>query len=221
MHKRRDERIAGEELLVYWVMAGVFGIATTMFLWANMRRRKEKLLSTSHILVSFVTTISYLVMALELATVLSASGEPVYWSRWLFYIASCTLLTVDVGVIMGKKEAIDLFQIAVLTGLVMFCGFLASFVVTVERWLFFLLSSGAYVGMLYALGRDPRRESDSQRGIFLFIAVFWSLFPLVFVLAPTGIAMVTTFFESVLYAVLDIITKIVFGIWITLRTERQ
>lgn len=211
--------MVGEELIVYWVMAGVFGFATILFLLASVREKKEKWLSTSHILVSFVTTISYLVMALELATVLSTVGEPIYWSRWLFYIGSCTLLTVDVGVILGKKKAVDLFQIAVLTGLVMFCGFLASFVTTVYRWLFFTLSSGAYIGMLYTLFNDPKRKNDSKKRMMLFITVFWSSFPLVFALAPTGLGIITPFQESILYAVLDIITKIVFGIWVTLGKE--
>jgi sensory rhodopsin len=48
-----------------------------------------------------------------------------------------------------------------------------------------------------------------------FVMVTWSLFPVVWVLAPTGLGVFTTFVEAILYLALDFITKIAFGLYIS------
>ncbi|UCH32841.1 MAG: bacteriorhodopsin, partial [Candidatus Bathyarchaeota archaeon] len=42
-------------------------------------------------------------------------------------------------------------------------------------------------------------------------------FPVVWVLAPTGLGVFTTFVEAILYLALDFITKIAFGLYISSR----
>ncbi len=212
--------MAGEELIVYWIMAAIFGIFTLLFVLLSRRSRTTELLSEIDVFVAFITTISYTIMALGIATVTSVFGEPVYWSRWLFYMASCSMLTVSVAIILGKTRQIDLFKIPVLTALVMFCGFLASFIVGIERWWFFAFSSIAYIGLIITLFHRVQ-YNGINRQIMWFIIIFWSLFPLVFILAPTGFGFITTFTEAVLYAALDVITKIVYGLIILFRAKTE
>lgn len=160
-------------------------------------------------------------MALAIATTSSPYGGVIYWSRWLFYIASCSILTLNIAVIFGKKDIIDLFEISMLTSLVMFCGFLASYIVGFEKWLFFGFSSGAYIGLLFILFRNSDfRKNALRKLIFLWVAIFWSIFPLVWILAPTGFGLISTFAESLSYLILDIITKIIFGVLIVKNNAR-
>jgi sensory rhodopsin len=98
----------------------------------------------------------------------------------------------------------------------MFCGFLASLVITVDRWWFFALSTGAYIGMLYTLFGQSVSNKNSARLVW-FVTVTWSLFPVVWVLAPTGFGVFTTIVEAVLYLALDFVTKIAFGYYVTVR----
>jgi bacteriorhodopsin len=94
----------------------------------------------------------------------------------------------------------------------MLTGFLASYITTINRWWYFGLSSVAYLGLMYVLFHDSNKQGSMK--VMWFVITFWSLFPLVFVLAPTGFGIIPTFIEAILYAILDIITKIIFGLWI-------
>jgi sensory rhodopsin len=210
--------LAGEELLVFWIMAAIFGIATLMFTFLSFRSGANEFLSFVDILVAFITTISYVLMALGFLVVTSSVGEPVYWSRWLFYMASCSLLTVSVAVVIRQTQPVALAKISILTMLVMFCGFLAAFITGIERWWFFAFSSIAYIGLLITLFKGvPREGMNSQ--LMWFIIIFWSLFPLVFVLAPTGVGFIPTFYAVLCYAVLDVISKIIYGLIILFRVK--
>jgi sensory rhodopsin len=214
--KVRRDAMPGEEILVFWIGTAVFGIATVMFRLLRPRRAREEFLFGSHVFVSFITTVTYVTMALALGTVIAANGEPIYWTRWLFYIGSCSILTLDVALIAGKTSA-EKAEIGLFTGLVMFCGFLASILIGPERWWFFGLSSAAYIGLLYTLFAGLSRAKPGTNMIVWFVLVFWSLFPVVWVLAPTGFGLIGPFVVAILYGLLDIITKIIFGIWIIYR----
>jgi len=149
----------------------------------------------------------------------SIFGEPIYWSRWLFYMASCSLLTVSVAVVLRHTQPVALAKIPILTMLVMFCGFIAAFITGIERWWFFAFSSIAYIALLITLFKGvPREGMNSQ--LMWFIIIFWSLFPLVFLLAPTGFGLITTFIAAILYAALDVITKLIYGLIILFRVKK-
>jgi sensory rhodopsin len=153
-------------------------------------------------------------MALALGTAIAENGQPIYWTRWLFYIASCSILTLDIASI-ARKPAAEKVEVALFTGLTMFCGFLASMIVTADRWWFFALSSAAYISMLYTLFRRSGDARVNVTFIMWFVMVTWSLFPVVWVLAPTGLGVFTTLVEAILYFVLDCTTKIAFGLYIS------
>jgi sensory rhodopsin len=205
-----------EESIVFWSGALIFGISSLMFTILENRNNSRKNMFNSHVFVSFITTISYCIMALGLATVTTEGGGLIYWTRWLFYAGSCSLLTLDVTTIARKpneKKA----EVAIFTFLTMFCGYLASIILTVDRWLFFVLSTAAYIGMLYTLFNKANEESSKISSIMWFVLITWSLFPLVWVLAPTGFGIIAVDITAILYLALDIVTKIIFGIYVSTR----
>ncbi len=208
----------GEEVFVFWAGAGIFGLASLMFAGLGKRRKSGEQIFESNIFVSFITTISYVVMALALATTIAENGQPVYWTRWLFYVASCSILTLDIAFI-ARKPHCKKIEVALFTGLVMFCGFLASIIVSVDRWWFFGLSTAAYLGMLYTLFKGSGEDRGKVTSIMWFVLVAWSIFPVVWVLAPTGFGVLTTVTEAILYLALDFITKIAFGLYISNREK--
>ncbi|UCH32397.1 MAG: bacteriorhodopsin [Candidatus Bathyarchaeota archaeon] len=53
--------------------------------------------------------------------------------------------------------------------------------------------------------------------IMWFVLVTWSIFPLVWVLAPTGFGIIAVDIGALLYLALDIVTKIIFGIYVSTR----
>jgi len=202
-----------DEIFVYWVGVIIFGFSSLMFTVLEKRKQDSKLVFESNIFVSFITTISYVVLALALGTVIAENGQPVYWTRWLFYIASCSILTLDIAS-RSRKPNSKKAEIAVFTGLTMFCGFLASIIVIVDRWWFFALSTTAYLGMLFTLFSRSGDEKLNLSKVMWFVMITWSLFPIVWVLAPTGLGIIKIQVEAVLYLTLDFITKIAFGLYL-------
>jgi sensory rhodopsin len=205
-----------EESIVFWIGALIFGFSSLMFAVLENRSSSRQFLFSSNVFVSFFTTISYVVMALALATVSAENGQPVYWTRWLFYIGSCSILTLDMATI-AEKPNVKKAEISLFTALTMFCGFLASVISSVDRWWFFGLSTAAYIGMLFTLFKPTRDGGSSGSSVMWFVIVTWSLFPLVWVLAPTGFGVIAIDLEAILYLALDIVTKIAFGIYISSR----
>ena len=81
--------------LIYWTGAAIFGFATLFFSYLEGRTSGPILGFHSNTLVCFITAVSYVVMALALGTVQANNGQPIYWTRWLFFIASCSILTLE------------------------------------------------------------------------------------------------------------------------------
>jgi sensory rhodopsin len=211
--------MAGEETTIFWAGAVIFLLATLLFVFLEGGVKSRKWAFQDETFVFFITVVSYVVMAMGLAVGTSADGQPVYWSRWLFYIASCPILATVVARIAGKSVA-EIIEVGLLTGLVMFLGFLASIVAGPEKWIFFGLSTMAYIGMLALLLRWNSPEYLSFRvPVMGFILIFWSLFPVVWVLAPTGFGLISPPVVAILYGVLDLITKIGFGLYVVYRIK--
>lgn len=159
-------------------------------------------------LVSFITLISYVLMWQGDLTVVSRSGQAIYWTRWLFYGASCTLLMVEIARVKGI-EGSGLVQLLYLTAIVMFAGFLAARDVTAVRWVHFVISSVAYILLVARLLSD---RASKSRWVNSYIFFGWTVFPIVFLLAPTGLGLIGAAVANLLYLVLDLYTKIVFNI---------
>jgi len=193
------------EVLVFQAGAAIFALASVYFLFLG----KGKPSFSTEFFISFITTTSYVLMSQSIATTTSLKGEPIYWSRWLFYMIACSLLMYDTSKVLNISER-DYPKMALLTWLTMFNGFLASYVTTPSRWLFYILSSAAYIGLLYIVTQGE--DNPDFMSLKPFVLVGWTLFPLVFLLAPTGIGLLDTTISEAGYLVLDVATKIIFGI---------
>jgi sensory rhodopsin len=91
----------------------------------------------------------------------------------------------------------------------MFTGFLAARDLSVIRWVYFAISSVAYVLLV---GAVLSAETAGPQWVRSTIFFGWSVFPIVFALAPTGLGLIGAAVANLLYLALDVYTKIVFNI---------
>jgi len=178
----------------------VFSVAAGYFLFA-----KDREFNTSF-LVSFITIISYILMLEGSLAASGAGGEAVYPTRWLFYGLSCTLLMYEIARYLGKSVYETTFLLY-LTAIVMFTGAAASYY---DGWYmlgFFVLSSIAYVRLIYPLLAS---NSSGRATLTKYILLGWTGFPVVFLLAPDGYGIISAVTAAVLYLGLDIFTKVLF-----------
>lgn len=199
-------------MLTYVFLAGllIFTVSSAYFYFTG--RRKSGL--NTAFLVSFVTLTSYVLMWQGNLTVTTEAGQPIFWTRWLFYGLSCTLLMYEIGQLKGI-EGERLVQLLYLTAIVMLTGFLAARDLTAVRWVHVGISSVAYallVSQLLAV------KSAGTGWVSSYIFFGWTLFPIVFLLAPTGVGLIGAAVANVLYLALDIYTKIVFNFQMDARS---
>jgi sensory rhodopsin len=108
-------------------------------------------------------------------------------------------------------------EIIVFNTIVMITGLLASITQFPVKWFFFALSSLAYIYVLFLIGKNR----SEQKFIFAFVVVFWSGFPLVWLLSPAAFMFLNSFWTALIYLILDFITKIYFGVHTTLKFAQE
>lgn len=182
----------------------IFAVSSGYFYFAG--KNKDGL--NSAFLVSFITLISYVLMWQGNLTVVTAAGQPILWTRWLFYGLSCTLLMYEIAQ-LKQIQGEGLVQLLYLTAIVMLAGMLAARDLTAVKWIHFVISSVAYVLLISKILSVQTAESQWVRNYIFF---GWTVFPIVFFLAPTGVGLFGAAAANLLYLLLDIFTKIVFNI---------
>jgi len=180
-----------------------------------LKAKDQKGLNTAF-LVSFITLISYALMWQGSLTVVTEGGEPIYWTRWIFYALSCTLLMLEIARVKGIQGG-KLVESVYLTAIVMLTGFLAARDLSAFRWIYLMISTIAYGLLLLKVLPGKTPESNWVKRYIFF---GWTVFPIVFVFAPTGFGLIGAVAANLLYLGLDLYTKIVFNLQLA-RSDRK
>ena len=191
--------------IIFIAGMAVFAISSIYFFFT---RRKHGGMNTAF-LVSFVTLVSYTLMWDGAFTEASSSGQPIFWTRWLFYALSCSLLMLEIAKAKGISAPGKIAELIFLNVFVMGTGTLAAVSLGLTRWIFFVLSSIAYIVQIIPLLKTRKEDAN---WINTTILMGWTGFPLVFLLAPTGLGLFSSALAMGLYLALDIYTKIIFNI---------
>lgn len=183
-------------------MAGiaVFVLSSLYFL-----STQKKPFNTAFI-VSFVTIVSYMIMFEGRFANVSTATVPIFWTRWVFYAISCTLLTFEMSRILGieQKKMVNLLY---LTGAVMLIGALASYYTGAYMIGFYVVSTFAYVLLLAGFLKSP---SEHRGAVSKYLFFGWTGFAVIFLLSPEGFALIDNTIAAGIFLLLDIFTKIVF-----------
>jgi len=185
---------------IFAVGSALFAVTAIYFFWAYKKP------FNSAFLVSFITIISYILMLEGSLVSVGAGGGEVYATRWLFYGLSCSLLMYEIARFLKKSQSETVF-LMVLTVLVMGIGAASAYFQGWYKIGFFVLSSLAYIILIYPLltSVSPHRSAVAK-----YLLLGWTGFPLAFLLAPDGFGIITAVTAAILYLLLDIFTKMIF-----------
>ena len=159
-------------------------------------------------LVSLVTIASYIVMLEGSFVVGSAEAETVFYTRWLFYALSCSLLMYEIGRSL-KFSKDEIATVVYLINFVMITGALAAVFTEGYMLAMFVVSSLGYSALVYKL---VKAKSKNLNFVLRYIIFGWTVFPLVFFFAPEGYGLISATTAAGAYLLLDIFTKIIFYI---------
>nr|MBD3197677.1 schizorhodopsin [Candidatus Lokiarchaeota archaeon]MBD3202071.1 hypothetical protein [Candidatus Lokiarchaeota archaeon] len=191
------------EEIIFFVGIVIFSVTSLSFL---ILKRNNPKVASLNMIVNFVTIGSYILMASGLAVLPATNGELIYWSRWAFYAVSCSFLMVEISIIL-KFDKWTKLEIIIFNSIVMITGLFASVTNDLIKWLFFSLSTAAYV---YVLTQIFRNRSEN-RFVEAFVLIFWTGFPIVWLFSPAGFMVLDAFWSALIYLLLDLITKVYFG----------
>lgn len=190
---------------LFLIGAGIFALSSTYFLLRDYKTDAHSTNFRAAFFVSAITLISYLMMWSG-SWLVEVMGEIVYYTRWLGYALSCSLLMFSIGK-MTDRTPMQIANMMGLTVLVMVTGALAAiFSGSALFWVFFVVSSLFYVPLVVPL----LWGEETNRIVRAFVLIGWNLFPVVFLLSAAGWGIISTGVATGMYLLLDVFTKILF-----------
>jgi len=133
------------EEIIFYIGIGLFSFTSLVFF---VLKKKNPKVASFNMIVNFITVASYILMASGIGAIPASNGDLIYWTRWAFYIVSCSFLMYEISVILGLDKTSTL-EIIVFNSMVMITGLFASISEIPLKWFFFTLSSIAYIYVLF------------------------------------------------------------------------
>lgn len=208
-----------------WLMVAFIGMVIGVIILGiraiSHRHREGMEFSMVSFFVCLWAACMYLSMALGHTEAL-IGGQEIYWERYLDWIVTTPLLLLDLGVLAGARPNLigavigtDIFMIVT--------GIFASLTIPPENYIWYLISCGAFLFLLWALfgeySATANRRDEKVRSLFStlrnFLVVLWVCYPIVWILGAQGIEIISTAWETFFYMVLDLTAKVVFGLILT------
>jgi sensory rhodopsin len=194
-------------------------VGTLLFAWAGVNAsRAEGRYYLTLVGIGGIAAVAYGLMALGIGWY-TVGERTVFIPRYVDWILTTPLIVLFLGLLAGIDRRTFAAAIGLNT-LVMVAGFVAATLPGIERFALFGVGSVAFVGLVYYLfGPMTRRAGTKSEGIeklYLRLrnltAVLWSIYPLIWVLGPPGLNLLTTTIDIALITYLDLVTKVGFGL---------
>ncbi len=181
-----------------------------------------------HAAVPFIAATAYLAMAFGIGTLVNADGSATYLARYADWTVTTPILLSSLVLLAlherGKTGEVGGFltAIIVLDVLMIVTGLISSLAqVPLVKWVWYIWSCVAFVGVLYLLW-GPLRAAAVERGGALataygknvtFLTVIWFLYPIVFLAGPEGLKIITDPTSVGAILVMDVIAKVVYAFY--------
>jgi bacteriorhodopsin len=188
-----------------------------------------------HATVPFIAATAYLAMAFGIGTLLKADGTATYFARYADWTVTTPILLSSLVLLAfherGKTGEVGgyLTSIIVLDVLMILTGLISSLAeVPIMKWVWYLWSCAAFLGVLYLLW-GPLRAMALARGSALgaaygknvtFLTVIWFLYPIVFLIGPEGLKIITDPASVWAILVMDIIAKVAYAFYAASNLEK-
>jgi len=172
-----------------------------------------------------ISTFAYYAMLSGQGWLITPNCRQLFYVRYLEWFFSTPLILLDLGMIAGA----DVGLLAAILGaqmLLVFGGFMASISSGHIKWLWFVLSLMVFAAVLFVMIRGFRKLIERSHPAIVEVyskcswlsAITWSLYPVVFIFS-VGTGDWSPNFEIMIYGVLDILSKSVFGFVLLLSHE--
>ncbi|MBD2104538.1 bacteriorhodopsin [Leptolyngbya sp. FACHB-261] len=206
----------------FWLWIGVIGMASgSIFFGVGAHNAKKESWRAIFILNFFITAIAsalYLAMALGQG-VNVIQDRTTYWVRYVTWFLSTPLLLLDLAY-LGRTSVPLVGSLLGANAYMIATGFVATISPKPINYIWYLVSCGAYLAIIYLLVKPYRLEAERKlpgmagafRRLVTVHLVLWTGYPLVWILGNTGFNLISGGVETMLYTSLDLASKVGFGL---------
>jgi bacteriorhodopsin len=188
-----------------------------------------------HSSVPFIAATAYLAMAFGIGTLVSITGSVTYLARYADWSVTTPILLAGLVLVAfherGRTGEIGGFltAIIVLDVLMIVTGLISSMAdVPAAKWIWFLWSCAAFLGVLYILWVPlralSRQYGDALDGAYnrnlVFLTVVWFLYPIVFAIGPEGVRTIDSNASAWAILALDVVAKVVYAFFAAGNVEK-
>lgn len=188
-----------------------------------------------HSAVPFIAATAYLAMTFGIGTLVQLDGSTTYVARYLDWSVTTPILLAGLVLVAFHERGSTgevggyLTAIIVLDVLMIVTGLISSLAAApAVKWMWYLWSCVAFAGVLYLLW-VPLRAQAVERGAGLgaaytrnvgFLTVIWFLYPIVFLVGPEGLRIITDSASVWAILVMDIVAKVIYAFFAASNVEK-
>jgi bacteriorhodopsin len=217
------ETISNQGDVCLWVaFVGMFVPALYMGFASFTQPDGKRYFHIVSFLINAIASIAYLVMANGYGNVYvrgtGGAYRQFFYARYIDWSLTTPLQLLDLAGLGGASFDTTLWLLAT-DFLMIIAGLIGGLIGSGDQacWGFFVFGMMAYVPIVYSLmfglpveGTDAAAVAVYKKAAYL-TCFFWTMYPVVWILAE-GTSTITSDQECILYTILDIIAKSVFGI---------
>lgn len=209
-----------------WVSLGTVGMAlgsVVLLLLGTMLRKEDRHHAVLAVGITGIAATAYYAMVQGIGD-LDVSGTTVQSARYVDWLITTPMLLISLGLVALPSRVKDrmwtLSTLVFLDIYMIVTGFLANVADADTKWVWYTLSSVAFVGVLYMLfGKllstvkavGGKKLTRLYTTLSLYLSVLWLAYPVVWLVGTTGQANISFLTENSYYTVLDLLAKVGFG----------
>ena len=218
-----------------WLWTGCIGMAlgaVALFVVGKHRTQDEEGHTILHVVVPVIASLSYFAQATKQGSVVLPDGREFLFARYVDWAVTTPLLLLGLTMtaLHGAHRRPGL--VAAILGadvlMIVTGGFYAASVATGPKWIWYLVSCGAFLAVLAGLFGPLRREARARDSVrrteygkdATLLAVLWLIYPVLDLLGDSGLRVWGPTATSASITLLDLTAKIVYGFVILASARR-
>jgi len=188
---------------------------TTVYAGMKASQSKNNGVEMLTFFITAIATIAYLTMATGHGVMDSGTEQPFYYARYIDWLFTTPLMVWDL-MELTNSDAMHIFVVVGLDVLMIVCGIVGCLLIEHGiRWAFFILGCVFFAMVCKELLAGLNRGASAARGVYAsatyLTVISWTCYPIVWALCE-GSDVVSVNVAALLYCVMDVVAKCVFGI---------
>ncbi|CEM28689.1 unnamed protein product [Vitrella brassicaformis CCMP3155] len=205
---------------VLWVGFACMALSTLYFVQQaysfEIFQRKFHYVSAG---ITGIAALAYLCMSLDIGVSSDEGGRSFYWARYVDWTLTTPLLLVDLGLLAGVHYN-ELIYVIIMDILMIVAGLIGGLYADdpYKGWPLFVFGMIVFLPIILSLTTSMKEKALSFASdvgarfnqLSVMTVLLWSAYPVVWVIAE-GTKVIPVDLEIVLYAILDVSAKCLFG----------